>query len=159
MRNKMDEQLEIMTNDAFKDLDIKIKGWESLPPFYNQVNWLFNKATKGKYSDATNNATAEELSAQIKSAKKSAAKWGGICTAMVTEGGYALAEKIAPYHFGHNDFEWKILGLTALVGGVIYYSNNFKQWNEKFPVYMAGMKATTFAYSLTTVADMVIRYL
>jgi hypothetical protein len=155
----MNKNLESTTNNSYKKLDVQTEVTKKNPPFYNTVNWLFNKATRGKYSIKGKDLTEEELVMQINGAKKSAAKWGGICTTVVTEGGYALAEKIAPYNFGHIDSEWKILGLTALAGSILYYSDNFKEWNKKFPVYMNGMKFATAAYSITTIADIIIRHL
>jgi hypothetical protein len=171
----MDENLEIMTNDAFNDIDIQLGTSnkkknpvskainfvfdKDKPPLYNVVNWAFNVATRGRYNIHIEDTIDTHKSANIQGAKKSAKILGGVCTGIATEGGYALAEKVAPYHYGHIDGAWQILGMIGVGACIAHYSKNFKQWEKDYPVYSAGMKLTTFAYGGITILDMVFRHL
>jgi hypothetical protein len=172
----MDNNLELTTNDAFNDLDIQIEPSnkkkntrlhraikyvfdKDRPPFYHIVNSAFNFVTNEKYSKGLENLTDAQKSENIQGAKNSAKILGGVCTAGLTEGGYALAEKVAPYHYGHIDISWQMLGMIAVGACIAHYSKNFKQWEKDYPVYSAGMKFVSFAYGLTTIADMIIRHL
>jgi len=158
----MDEQLEIMTNDAFNDLDIKVKGLdtENLPPLYNQVKWLFNKATKGKYSMNLENATEAQKFANIQSAEKSAAKWGGWCTAglgTLFYGGMAL---LAPEHYQSIGWAWDVLNMDAVATGAILIglSDHFRDWKRDHQVYMSGAKHLGIAGFAVPAVDLAIKY-
>ena len=161
-----DSGLELAINDICNNLDITNTSESSLneqkyhnPPFFPIVDYLFAKATKGKYTQATINPTKEELSTQIANAGESAKRWGGVSTVVLTEVVYTGAEKILPNFYGNVSLEWQTLGLAILTGGMIYYSDDFQQWEKEHPVYMKGMKAATAAYSLITVLDMFMRHI
>jgi len=160
------DSLESTTNQIYNKLDT-INSEETLlnepkhhnPPFFPIVDYLFAKVTKGKYTKAITNLTAEELSAKIENAGESAARWGGVSTVVLTEGVYTGAEKLLPNFYGNVSIEWQTLGLAILTGGMIYYSDDFQQWEKEHPVYMKGMKAATAAYGLITALDMLLRHL